>query len=120
MSLSESSQLFTFKPIEYSPVVANHPWLRTSGKHLGQHPAPHEKQNSVKMNNETIEVQRAVKSQRYSHVKSRITPEETRKYLERKKVRERQRIEGMLKKETEEMQECTFHPVISRTLKCPY
>ena len=120
MSLSESSQLFTFKPIEYSPVVANHPWLRTSDMHLGQHPVATKKPNSVKMNNETIEEQRAPKPQRYAHVKSRINPEETQRYLERKKVRERQRIEGMLKKETEEMQGCTFHPVISRTLKCPY
>jgi hypothetical protein len=120
MSLSESSQLFTFKPIEYSPVVANHPWLKTSDNQLGRYPAPMEKQYSVKMNHETIKVQRVPKSGKYAHVKSRITQEETQKYLERKKVRERQRIEELLKRETEEMQECTFHPVISRTWKCPY
>lgn len=56
---------------------------------------------------------RTLKS-KLAHVKSKITPEETRRYFDRKKDRELLRIKLQLEKEVEEMSECTFHPKISQ------
>ena len=113
--MSESLKLFTFRPIEYAPIAPCHPWLNPR-----ENPKEPNVENTVKMNNEPVDSYRTRKSKKYAHVKSRITPEETSQYLDRKKIRERQRIEQVVKRETEEMQECTFRPVISRSFKHPY
>lgn len=49
----------------------------------------------------------------YSKVKSKITPEETAKYLQRKREREVLRVQRLKEKEDLEMLECTFRPRIS-------
>lgn len=53
----------------------------------------------------------------YSKVKSKITPEETSKYLERKRERETLRVQQMKQKEDLEMLECTFRPRICQFSK---
>ena len=120
MSLSESLQLFRFTPIEYTPVVPNHRWLRPAEESAQQPQQTSEGKNTLRMNNERVDSHEAPRSKKYADVKSRISPAETSQYLERKKIRERQRIEQILKRETEEMQECTFHPHITRTFKRPH
>jgi len=50
---------------------------------------------------------------RFEHVKSKITAEETRKFLERKKERELLRIKLETEKELALMSECTFKPKIT-------
>jgi hypothetical protein len=123
-----STSLFTFKPISYTPITADHPWVMRVGRNEPEITEPPQatrqrrKEKTMKINNEVLIDQNVTNRscERYSHVKSRISPEETAKYLERKKVRERQKIEDELKRETEEMQECTFHPVITRTFRKPY
>jgi hypothetical protein len=49
----------------------------------------------------------------YSKVKSKINPEETAKYLQRKRDREILRVHRLKEKEDLEMLECTFRPRIS-------
>lgn len=120
-----STSLFTFKPIAYTPITADHPWVMRVGEITEPPQATRRRMardKTMKINNEVLMDQNlATRScQKYSHVKSRITLEETAKYFERKKVRERQKIEDELKRETEEMQECTFHPIITRSFRKPY
>jgi hypothetical protein len=50
---------------------------------------------------------------RWGHVKSKITPEETKRYLERKKEREKLRRRLEEEKEINEMSKCTFRPKIT-------
>jgi len=54
---------------------------------------------------------------KYAYVKSKITPEETQKYLERKEAREYQRLKALADLEARELQECTFRPHILRQSK---
>ena len=119
--------LFAFKPISYTPITADHPWVMKVSRteHEGTDKALTGQQTARKDKAMKIEVLRDQNGlnrscRKYSHIKSRITPEETTQYLERKKVRERQRIEDAMKRETAEMQECTFHPVCTRTYRRPY
>ncbi len=49
----------------------------------------------------------------FAHIRSRISPEETEKYFERKRQREELRIRQQREREELEMAECTFHPKIT-------
>ena len=50
---------------------------------------------------------------RFEHIRSKITAEETAKYFDRKRQREELRLKQKMEKEELELAECTFHPKIT-------
>lgn len=124
----ESPQLFAIKPFAYVPVVVDHPWVlrfdtvprKKSEDRVESAPTASVKQSPVKENLLTLNGEKITgrrKASKYSSVRSKITPEDTKQFLERKKLREKQRKDAVIQKEVEELQECTFHPIITRTFK---